>query len=119
MSPDPFLQIAHLCPSAGQSEVSPPAPHIPIPVVTQLLTGATSSAVPQFPNFRFESFHTLRCYSDPLLAIQSKAQELSFPDPPRSALSGVHLQSQTFLDPALYRTQRSLCRRLTAYVDIA
>jgi hypothetical protein len=42
-------------------------------------------------------FQALRRDSDPLLAIQSKPQQLAFPDLPRSALSGIHLQAQRLL----------------------
>jgi hypothetical protein len=66
-----------------------------------------------------ESLDTFRRYSDPPFPVQSKAQKLAFPYPPRSALGGIHLQSQMLLDPALYRSQRPFRRRLTAYLDIA
>ena len=116
---DPALQFENGSSRLGQSEVSPPASDVEVPVVPQLRTRATAPTVPQLPNLRFESLHALRCYSDPLLAIQSKPQELAFPDPPCPALSGVHLQSQMLLDPFLYRGQRTFRRSLTAYVDIA
>src|ERR1019366_3897684 len=102
-----------------QLEVSPPASYVSVPVVPQLRTRATAATVPFLSNFRFESLQALRRYSDPLLAIQSKAQELAFPNPPCPALGGIHLQSQMLLDPALYRGQCPLRRRLTAYVDVA
>jgi len=88
-------------------------------VVAQLVTGLTLVAAPHLPHSRFESLDTLRRYSDPPFPIQSKAQELAFPNPPRSALGGIHLQSQMLLNPGLYRGQRAFRRRLTAYVDIA
>ena len=119
MSADPTLQVAESAPRFGQLVVPPPAPHVSAPLVAQLVTGATSSSVPHLSHLGLESRQTLRCYPDPLPAIQSKAQELAFPDPPRPALGGIHLQSQMLLDPVLYRTQRPLRRRLTAYVDVA
>ena len=61
---------------------------------------ATSSAVPHLAYLLLESLQTLRCYADPLLAIQSKTQELAFPDPPCPALGDVHLQSQKLLNQA-------------------
>jgi len=54
----------------------------------------------------------------PQLAVQSKAQELPLPSPPRPAFSGIHLQAQMLLNPVLYRGERPVRRRLTAYVDI-
>src|ERR1017187_6147854 len=119
MPADPSLNVAQRMPRLGQSEVPPPAAYVSPPVVSQLFTATTLVAAPHLPHLRFESLQALRRYSDPLLAIQSKTQELAFPNPPRSALGGIHLQSQMLLDPALYRGQRPLRRRLTAYVDIA
>src|SRR6185295_9295997 len=115
----PRLQVADGSPCFDQSVVPPPAPHVPAPLIAQLIARATSSAVPHLPYLLLESLHTLRCYSDPLLAIQSKPQELAFPDPPCSALGGIHLQSQMLLNPSLYRGQRAFRCGLTAYVDIA
>ena len=54
-----------------------------------------------------------------LLRSSRNPRKLAFPGPPRSALCGVHLQSQMLLDPALYRGQRAFCGGLTAYVGIA
>ena len=85
----------------GQSEVRPPAPHISTPAVPQLVTAATLLASPQLPYFRFEFLQTLRRYSDPLLAVQPKTQELAFPDPPPPAFGGIPLQPQMLLDPDL------------------
>ena len=119
MPADPSLNVAERLPCLGQSEVPPPAAYISPPAVSQLFTATTLVAAPHLPHLRFECLQALRRYSDPLLAIQSKAQKLAFPNPPRSALGGIHLQSQMLLDPALYRGQRPLRRRLTAYVDIA
>src|ERR1019366_3226164 len=85
----PSLQPEDRLPHFGQLEVSPPAPHVLLPGVPQLIAGSALAAAPQLPYLRFESLDTLRRYSDPLLAVQSKAQELAFPDPPRSALSAV------------------------------
>src|SRR5437867_8637815 len=87
----PSLQVADRRPCFSQSVVSPPASHVSVPVITQLVAGATSPRIPDLTNPSFESFHTLWCYSDPLPAVQSKAQELTFPDPPRPALGGIHL----------------------------
>ena len=103
---DPTLQFQEWPPHLSQLEVRPPASDVPVPVVPQLRTRAAASTVPLLAYLRFESLQTLRCYSNPLLAIQSKPQELTFPDPPCSALNGVHLQSQILLDPPLYRAQR-------------
>src|SRR5687767_11465894 len=119
MPANPSLQVQEGLSRLGQSEVPPPASYVPAPLVAQLVAGATSSAIPHLPYLRFESLQALRCYPDPLCAIQSKAQELAVPNPPRSALGGIHLQSQLLLDPALYRRQRPFRRRLTAYVDVA
>src|SRR5271157_1189569 len=119
MPADPTLQVAESAPRFGQSVVPPPAPHVSAPLVAQLITGATSSSVPHLSHLGLESLQTLRCYPDPLPAIQPKAQELSFPNPPCPALGGVHLQTQMFLDPGPYRSQRSFRRRWTAYVDVA
>ena len=105
--------------ASAKLEVSPPASHVSVPVVPQLRTRATAATVPLLSNSRLESLQTLRCYSDPLPAIQSKAQELAFPDPPCPALGGIHLQSQVLLDPCLYRRQRAFRCGLTAYVDSA
>ena len=91
----------------------------PLPCIPQLVTGSALVHPPHFPHLRFESLNTLRRYSDPLLPVQSKALELAFPDPPCTALSGVHLQSQMLPDPVLYGGQRTFRCRLTAYVDIA
>src|SRR5258708_13070744 len=118
MPADPALQVADRCSRFGQPEVSPPALHIAVPVFTQLVTAATSPRIPDLANPSFESLHTLQCYSDPLLAVQSKAQELSFPYPPCSALSGIHLQSQMLPNPILERGQRAFRRRLTAHLDV-
>src|ERR1700731_1883963 len=116
---NPTLQPEDRLPHFGQSEVSPPASCIRSPAVAQFFTGATLVAPPHLPYSRFESLHALRRYSDPPIPVQSKAQKLAFPDPPRSALSGIHLQPQMPLDPFLYRSQRPFRRCLTAYVDIA
>ncbi len=119
MPPNPSLQPENGLLHVGQAEVSPPAPHVPAPGVSQLCAGSTLMPPPHLSYLRFESFDTFRRYSDPPFPIQSKAQELAFPNPPRPALGGIHLQSQMLLDPALYRIQRPLRRRLTAYVDVA
>ena len=81
----------------GQSEVLPPAPHVLLPGIPQFFAGFALTAAPHLPHLRFEALDTLRRYSDPLGAVQSKAQELAFPDPPRTALGGVQLQSQMLL----------------------
>src|ERR1017187_10164009 len=119
MPSNPLLQPEDRLTHFGQLEILPPAAHVPAPVVSQLVAGPTLVAAPHLPYLRFESFQTLRRYSNPPFPIQSKAQELAFPDPPRTALGGVHLQSQMLLDPSLYRGQRAFRSRLTAYVDIA
>jgi hypothetical protein len=72
-----MLQIANGSLCLGQPEVAPPAAHIPAPLIAQFSTGATPSAVPHLANLRLESLQALRRYADPLLAIQSKAQELA------------------------------------------
>ena len=118
MPSNPSLQPEDRPPHFGQPEVSPPAARVGRPAVAQLIAGSTLVAPPHLPHFCFESFDTLRRYSDPPVPIQAKAQELAFPDPPRTALGGIHLQAQMLLDPFLYRSQRPLRRRLTAYVDI-
>src|SRR6267378_4721287 len=119
MSTDPTLQFEKGAPRLGQSEISPPASDVAVPIIPQLRTRATAATVPHLANLRLESLHTLRCDTDPLLAVQAKAQELALPHSPCSALGGVHLHSQMLLDPTLYRSQRPFCRRCTAYVDIA
>src|SRR5260221_4389572 len=119
MSANPSFQpedcLAHL----RQPVVIPPAAKVTAPAITQLVAGEALPPVPQFPHFLFESRQALRRYSDPSFAIQSKAQELAFPDPPRPALFGIHLQSQMSFDPSRDRLQRPLRRRLTAYVERA
>jgi hypothetical protein len=119
MPADPFLQFADGFPRLSQSEVAPPASDVAVPLVTQLITRTTAASIPHLANLCLESLQAFRCYPDPLPAIQSEAQKLAFPDPPGSALGGIHLQSQVFLDPTLDGHQRPLRRRLTAYVDIA
>ena len=83
---DPALQPEDGFPHCGQLEVLPPAPHVAAPGVPQLVAGSTLAAIPQLPHLRFEALDTLRRYSDPLLAVQSKARELAFarPSPFRS-----------------------------------
>src|ERR1022692_1538076 len=107
MPSNPSLQLQERLPRLRQSVISPPASHVPVPVVAQLPTRAPPPTVPFLAHLptrappptvpflahlRFESFQALRCYSNPLLAVQSKPQELAFPDPPGPALGGVHLQ---------------------------
>ena len=87
------------------------------PAIAQLLITPLVAA-PHLTNLRLESLQAPRRYADPLLSVQPKAQKLAFPNPPRSALGGIHLQAQMLLDPLLYPSQRPL-RRLTAHVDIA
>src|SRR5687768_4888392 len=108
---NPSLQSEDRLAHFGQPEVSPPASHVSAPDISQLVAGSALVASPHLPHLRFESFDTFRRYSDPPLSIQSKAQELAFPNPPRPALGGVHLQSQMLLDPALDGCQRPLRRR--------
>src|SRR6202040_1030643 len=119
MSPDPFLQFVDGLPRLRQSEVPPPALHLAVPFLPQLPTRATAATIPHLTNLRLESLHTLWCDTDPLLAVQSKAQELTLPHSPCSAFGGIHLQSQMLLDPGLYRGRRAFRCGLTAYVDIA
>src|SRR5208282_566748 len=119
MPSNPSLQSHEWLPRFRQSVISPPASHVAVPVVAQLRTRAPPPTVPLLADFRFESFQALRCYADPLLPVQAKTQKLAFPDPPCPTLGGIHLQSQMFLDPALYRGQRAFRRRLTADVNIA
>src|SRR6266702_5965265 len=114
----PAFQPEDRLPVLGQLVVFPPASEEALPCIPQLLAGFTLTASPQLSHFRFESFDALRRYSDLQLAVQSKAEELTFPDPPCPALGFVHFQSQTLLDPVLNRGQRSFRRRLTAHVDI-
>src|ERR1700733_10995548 len=118
MPPDPSLQIEDGAARLSQLEVSPPASHVAFPVVSQLVAGATPIRPPHLSHLRFEPFDTLRRYSDPPFPIQSKAEELTFRDPPCTALGGIHLQSQMLLNPVLYRGQRSFRRSLTAEVNI-
>jgi hypothetical protein len=75
---NPALQLEHGAACFGQSEVSPPALHIALPFVSQLVAASILVHSPHFPYLRFESFDTLRRYSDPPLAIQSKAEQLTF-----------------------------------------
>src|ERR1700691_482056 len=119
MPSNPSLQYHQGPPRLRQPVISPPAAHIAVPVVAQLRTRATAPTVPFLADFRFESRQALRCYPDPLLAVQSKPQELAFPDAPCSGLGGVHLQSQMRLDPGLSRGQRAFRRGLTADVHVA
>ncbi len=94
-----------------RSSASRKYPHQPrtyrVPFVSQLVTGQTLAASPHLPHLRFESLHALRRDSDPPFPIQSKAQELAFPDPPCPALGGIHLQSQMLLDPVPVSTPAS------------
>src|ERR1035437_4408160 len=92
--------------------------YIAFPVVSQLGAGSTLIRPPHLSHLRFESFDTLRCYSHPPFPIQSKAEELTFLNPPCTALGGIHLQSQMLLNPFLYRRQRSFRRSLTVDVNI-
>src|SRR5579863_2069012 len=115
----PAFQLEDRPPVLGQLIVFPPASNRPTPCVPQLITGFALAAPQQLSHFRFESLNAFRRYSDLQFAVRSKAEELTFPDPPRSALCGVHFQSQTLLDPVLYRGQRSFRRCLTADVNIA
>src|ERR1700722_15809793 len=84
-----------------------------------MVTGSALAASPQLSHLRFESFDALRRYSDLQFAVQPKAQELSFPDPPRPAFGFVHLQSQMLLNPVLNRGRRRFRRRFAAHVYIA
>src|SRR5471030_393544 len=115
---NPSLQIEDRLSHFGQLEIVPPASHVANPAVPQFITGPALVAPLNLPYFCFESFNTLRRYSDPPFAIQSKAEELSFPGPPCTALGRIHLQSQVLLDPALYRRKRPLRRCLTAHINI-
>ncbi|MDQ2777748.1 MAG: hypothetical protein M3Y57_22975, partial [Acidobacteriota bacterium] len=54
------------------------AEHVAPPGIPQLNTGSALTRRPQLTHFCFESFETLRRCSNPLLTIQSKAQELAF-----------------------------------------
>src|SRR5271155_611612 len=117
MPSNPALQTEDRTTCFGQSEVSPPALHIALPVISQLVAGLTAARPPHLPDLRFESFDTLRRYSDPPLAIQSKAEELTFLNPPRTALGGAHLKSQMLPDPALQREQCPFRRGLGADIN--
>src|SRR5512134_2302452 len=119
VSPDPLLQPEDRLTILGQLVVRPPALDIPLPGVPQLVAGSALAASPHLPHFCFESLDTLQRCSDLQFAVQPKAQELAFPNPPCPALGGVHLQPQILLDPPLNRRQRPFRRRLTAYVDVA
>src|ERR1035437_2891555 len=118
MPPDPSLQLEDRATHFGKLEVPPPALYIAFPVVSQLVAGSTLIRPPHLSHLRFESFDTLRCYSDPPFPIQSKAEELTFLNPPCTALGGIHLQSQMLLNPFLYRRLRSFRRSLTVDVNI-
>ena|ERR1035438_7445415 len=83
----PAFQPEDRLPVLGQLEVSPPALNKASPAILQFRTGQTLATFPQFPHFRFESLNALRRYPDLQFAVQSKAQELPLPDPPRPALS--------------------------------
>jgi hypothetical protein len=100
---NPALQLEYRASRLSQSEVSPPALHIALPFVSQLVAASTPVRPPHFPYLRFESCNTLRRYSDPPFPIQSKAEELAFLDPPRTALGGVHLKTQMLPYPVLQR----------------
>src|SRR6266849_3301699 len=119
MSTDPTLQFEQGSPRLGQPEISPPAADVAVPIIPQLRTRAAAATIPFLANLCLESLHTLRRDTDPLLSVQSEAQELALPHPPGSALGGIHLPSQMLLDPILYRGQRAFRCGLTAYVDIA
>ena len=116
---NPSLQPEDGLPVLGQAEVSPPASDVSAPGVPQLVAGSALAAPPHLPHLRFESLHALRGRFDLPFAVQSKAQELAFPNPPFPALGSVDLQSQMLLDPVPDRGHRPLRRRRTAYVDVA
>src|ERR1035441_8111471 len=96
MPADPSLKAEKRLRRLGQSEVPPPAAYISPPAVSQLFTATTLVAAPHLPHLRFESLQALRRYSDPLLAIQSKAQELAFPNPPCSVLAAFTFSRRCF-----------------------
>src|SRR5260370_17529088 len=119
MTSNPLLQPDDAPAILGQLEITPPAPDVLQPPVSQLIARPALTAAPHLPHLCLEPFLTLRRYSDLKLAVQSKPQELSFPDPSFPAFGRVHLQSQTLLNPVLYRLQRSLRRRFAAHIDFA
>ncbi len=86
MPSDPSLQPEDGVAMFGQPVVSPPAPHILLPGVPQLVTGSALTAPPLLPYFRFESLQTFRSRFNLQFAVQAKSQEFSFPDPPYPAL---------------------------------
>src|ERR1017187_7598892 len=61
MPSNPSLQLQERLPRLRQSVISPPASHVPVPVVAQLPTRAPPPTVPFLAHLRFESFQALRC----------------------------------------------------------
>src|ERR1022692_2426640 len=114
----PAFQPVNRPPFLNQLEVSPPASYKALPAISQLLARDALTTLPEVPYFRFESLDTFRSYSDLQFSVQSKAQELAFPNPPRSAFGFVHLQSQMLLNPVPNRFQRPFRRRLTVDVNV-
>src|SRR5215467_13519701 len=86
---DPALQPENRPAHFSQPIVSPPTPNVSRPVVSHLVAGPALIAAPHLPYLGLESPQTFRRYSDSVVAIQSKAQELAFLDPPRAALGDI------------------------------
>src|SRR5262249_504674 len=119
MSSNPAFETVYGFAVLSQPEVPPPASNILPPPVAQFPALPALVRSPHLPHPRFESFHALRRDSDLQFSVQSKAQELAFPNPPFAAFGSIHLQSQPLLNPVLYRFQRSLCRCLAAHIYVA
>jgi hypothetical protein len=119
MPANPALQLKDWPSVFDQLVITPPAPNEWLPVLLELVARQALAALPFLPYLCFESLQALRRDFDAPVAAQSKPQELTFPGPPDSAFSHIHLQPQVLLDPVLNRRQRPFRRCLTAYVDIA
>src|ERR1022692_2128457 len=90
----PAFQPVDRPPVLSQLEVLPPASYKALPAISQLLAREALATLPEVPYFRFESLDTFRSYSDLQFSVQSKAQELAFPNLPCPAFGFVHLRSE-------------------------
>src|SRR5580700_12014460 len=86
----PAFQPEYRPPVLSQLIIPPPASNKAVPTIPQLIAGHAPATSPQLPHLRPESFDAFRRYSNPQFAVQPKAQELTFPDPPCTALAGIH-----------------------------
>src|SRR5712671_5901442 len=98
MPANPALQLEDRLSVLDQMVIAPPAPNEWLPVFLELVARQALATPPFLPYLCFESLQTLRCDFDAPFAAQSKPQELTFPGPPDSAFSGIHLEPQVLLD---------------------